>query len=83
MKNYEEKIEEWWKARQALFNTNSLNYNDKVVDFINKQNDFVQVIKSQRSDYFPATLHGCEDEGEENNTRIFLNKTILGTPKKP
>jgi hypothetical protein len=53
-----------------------------VIDFIKAQNDFIQVIKSQRSDYFPATLHGCEDEGEENNTRIFLNKTILGTPKK-
>lgn len=83
MKNYEEKIEKWWKARQALFAANSLNNNTKGVDFIKAQNEFVQVIKSQRSDYFPATLHGCEDEGEENNTRIFLNKTILGTPKKP
>ena len=83
MKNYEEKIEKWWKARQALFHCDSVTYNNKVVDFIKAQNEFVQVIKSQRSDYFPATLHGCEDEGEENNTRIFLNKTILGTPKKP
>ena len=82
MKNYEEKIEEWWKNRQLLFETDSLNYKDRVIDFIKAQNAFVQVIKSQRSDYFPATLHGCEDEGTENNTRIFLNKTILGTPKK-
>jgi hypothetical protein len=82
MKNYEEKIEKWWKAKQALFQCDSIEYNDVVVDFIKAQNEFVQVVKSQRSDYFPATLHGCKDEGEENNTRIFLDKTILGEPKK-
>lgn len=82
MKNYEEKIEIWWKAKQALYQCDSVAYNDVVVDYIKARNEFVQVVKSQRSDYFPATLHGCKDEGEENNTRIFLDKTILGTPKK-
>jgi hypothetical protein len=82
MQSYEEKIEMWWKARQALFKCDSITYNNTVVDFIKAQNEFVQVVKSQRSEYFPATLHGCKDEGEENNTRVFLDKTNLGTPKK-
>ncbi len=83
MTKYEDNIEIWWKARQDLFHCDSTTYNDTVVDFLKAQNDFAKAVKSQRSDYFPATLHGCEDEGEENNTRIFLNKTILGKPKKP
>jgi hypothetical protein len=82
MKNYEEKIEVWWNAKQGLLQCNSITYSEKAVDFLKAQNDFIKVVKSQRSDYFPATLHGCEDEGEENNTRIFLNKTILGNRNK-
>ena len=80
MKNYEENIDKWWRAKQAFYQCDSSTYKDAVINFIKAQNDFIKVIKSQRSDYFPATLHDCKDEGEENNTRIFLDKTILGKP---
>lgn len=78
MIKYETAIENWWAARFALFNSDADTYNDLLIDYIKKQNEFVIVLKSQRSEYFPATLHGCEDEGEENNTRVFLDKTFLG-----
>lgn len=80
MKNYEEKIAIWWQAKHDLYNCDNTTYNQKAIAYIIAQNEFIKVIKGQRSNYFPATLHDCQDEGEENNTRIFLDKTILGEP---
>ncbi len=82
MAEYEQKIEAWWAAKYKLYHSNSGDYDANLIDFIKKQNEFIVTVKSQRSDYFPATLHGCEDEGEENNSRIFLDNTMLGLPKK-
>ncbi len=77
---YENALQGWWKLRHALVTQKSINQL-QIVQYIQGQNLLIQVIKNQRSEYFPATLHGCDDEGEENNTRVFLNKTILGDPK--
>jgi hypothetical protein len=78
MIKYETAIDNWWAAKYALYNSDADTYNNLLIDYIKKQNEFVLVLKSQRSEYFPATLHGCEDEGEEKNTRVFLDKTFLG-----
>lgn len=81
MKDYEEAIEKWWKARQELFHCDFNTRTEKTIRYLKAQNEFIKVIKKQRSDYFPATLHDCKDEGIENDTRVFLNKTILSNPK--
>jgi hypothetical protein len=78
MTNYETAIGAWWEARYELLHADADTYFTRLVTYLQKQNELVLVLKAQRSDYFPATLHGCEDEGEENNTRVFLDKTILG-----
>jgi len=78
MQKYEAAIDAWWTARYDLLHSDAGTYFGKLADYLQKQTALVQVMKAQRSDYFPATLHGCEDEGEENNTRVFLDKTILG-----
>lgn len=79
MDSYEKNIENWWKAKHALYQSDSLTYNDKVVDLIIAQNAFISAIKKQRSVYFKATLHDCKDEDDENNTRIFLDNTFLSS----
>ncbi|HTO14885.1 MAG TPA: hypothetical protein VLZ83_03905 [Edaphocola sp.] len=81
MKAYEKAIQKWWNAKQSLFHCDSITQTDKVIQYIKAQNEFILILKSQRSDYFPATLHDCKDEDVENNTRVFLNKTILSNPK--
>lgn len=79
MVNYEGAVGAWWTAKHALFYSDSDTHFDKLFSLLEAQTALVKVMKTQRSDYFPATLHGCEDEGEENNTRVFLDKTYLGT----
>ena len=81
MARYEEKIEAWWQARYQLYQSDATDYDENLIDLIKKQNELISTVKSHRSEYFPATLHGCDDEGEENNTRIFLDKTFLGNPQ--
>lgn len=82
MGNYETAVAAWWAAKYALYFSDAGTYFPNLVTYLQKLSDLVLVLKAQRSEYFPATLHGCEDEGEENNTRVFLDKTILGTPIK-
>jgi hypothetical protein len=82
MLEFEIKLEDWWTARNKLLASLPASYNSNLIEFIKKSNEFITVLKKQRSEYFPATLHGCEDEGEENNGRVFLDKTFLGKPKK-
>lgn len=81
MSAYEKAIEKWWKAKQELFHSDLNTNTEKLKQYLIAQNEFIKVIKKQRSDYFPATLHDCKDEDSENNTRVFLNKTILSNPK--
>jgi len=81
MTDYETALGAWWTAKYDLFFSDADNYFARLVTYLDKHSALVKVMKLQRSDYFPATLHGCEDEGEENNTRVFLDKTYLGTPK--
>lgn len=78
MTNYETAVAAWWKAKYELQQSDANTYFPRLAEYLQKQSELVLVLKAQRSDYFPATLHGCEDEGEENNTRVFLDKTILG-----
>lgn len=79
MTAFENALGQWWAAKYELFFSD--NYFDHLLTYLNSLAVLIRVMKEQRSDYFPATLHGCEDEGEENNTRVFLGKTFLGTPK--
>lgn len=81
MEAYEKAIEKWWAAKQELLKSDFNSHPEKLIKYIIAQNEFIRVIKAQRSDYFPATLHDCKDEDSENNTRVFLNKTILSNPK--
>lgn len=81
MKDYEEAIKKWWKAKQELFHCDVNTHKEKTIHYLKAQNKFIKVIKKQRSDYFPATLHDCKDEGIENDTRVFLDRTILSNPK--
>ncbi len=78
MGKYEAAIDKWWSARYDLLLSGPDDYQALFDVYLLTQNEFAAVLKSQRSSYFPATLHGCEDEEEENNTRVFLNKTFLG-----
>ncbi|OLY94236.1 hypothetical protein SAMN05444008_105192 [Cnuella takakiae] len=78
MTAYETAVGEWWAARYTLVQRDAATYNNSLLAYLKKQNALVQVLKAQRSQFFPATLHGCEDEGEENNTRVFLDQTFLG-----
>jgi hypothetical protein len=82
MTAFEKALEEWWKARFSFLESVAFNFIQNFEVLVKKQNELIQVLKSFRSVYPPATLHGCEDEStEENNTRIFLGKTHLGEPK--
>jgi hypothetical protein len=78
MASFEAALEGWWAAKHAFHNSTTPDSTDLLLALLEKQNVLVQVLKAQRSEYFQATLHGCEDEGEENNTRVFLNKSFLG-----
>lgn len=82
MKLYEEAIDLWWQAKNKLENCDSQQHTDALIQYLKAQNSLIAVIKKHRSDYFPATLHDCNDQGIENNTRVFLNKTILSNPQK-
>ncbi|MEM7105404.1 MAG: hypothetical protein AAF502_19865 [Bacteroidota bacterium] len=43
------------------------------------QNTFINQLESLRSIFPMATLHDCEDNDQENDNRVFLGSTILGT----
>lgn len=84
MKAFEKALEEWWKTRNAFINSTLDTILANFESLIKAQNKLVIALKAFRTIYPPATLHGCEDESEEeNNSRIFLGKTHLGKPKKP
>ncbi len=79
MDAFEKAMEAWWLLRQRFAGSTASDIAANFELFVRAQNELVEILKSFRTVYPPATLHNCEDESrEENNTRIFLGRTRLG-----
>jgi hypothetical protein len=44
-------------------------------------NDLIDAIEAMRTEFDVTTLHNCDDKGEENDNRVRLGHTNLGTFK--
>lgn len=79
MKKFEESLEDWIKAKAEYSNSlpaPKAAVQKKYTETLKKLIDSMQDL---RSDFPEATLHDCTDKDEENDNRVFLGHTALGT----
>ncbi len=77
LENFETALDEWWAAKYNWYKNVDGSIEALLQALLNKTGKLIEIMKKQRSVYLPATLHGCDDEELENNTRVFLNKTTI------
>lgn len=78
MGNFETAYSAWVKARAAYYKTLPQPTDPQVQLYSDALKNMIEVLESLRTDFPVATLHDCKDKDEANDTRVFLNQTLLG-----
>lgn len=73
---------ESWLGQKVLYTQELPNITDPTQENYTKAlNDLIDAIEAMRTEFDVTTLHNCDDKGEENDNRVRLGHTNLGTFK--
>jgi hypothetical protein len=79
MRRFEDALAEWMKAKADRYVKLPAPGVAKQKAYSDSLEKLIVAMQDLRTDFPEATLHDCTDKDEENDNRVFLGNTSLGT----